>query len=101
MENVTKPQLPPKLLITDLSSSEVSERQCPWGSCGFAWDGEQDRQRLRWMLLSWVQLQQFARSMELKISKICFDISSVAVTYGFKMFRNRNCGISLSEAQLS
>ena len=42
MEKMTKPQLPPKLLITNFISSEVSKRQSPLGSCGFAWGGEQD-----------------------------------------------------------
>lgn len=46
MEKVTKPQLPPKLLITDFFSSEVSKHQSPLGRSGFAWDGEQDRRCL-------------------------------------------------------
>lgn len=39
-------------------------------------------------------------SMDPQISKICFDIFSVVVTYSFKMFHNRNYVISLSEVQL-
>lgn len=39
---MTKPQLPPKLLNTDFCSSGISKHQSPLGSCGFAWDGEQD-----------------------------------------------------------